>query len=70
MDQASETIFKEDQVALAGCQSVIDRQPGRKYYSIPTDKAGLAARRIVERMLATEKPARAKTRSNVQVVVR
>jgi phenylpropionate dioxygenase-like ring-hydroxylating dioxygenase large terminal subunit len=59
MDRARDTILKEDQIALEGCQSVIDRQPGRKNYSIPTDKAGLAARRIVARMLAAEKRAQA-----------
>jgi phenylpropionate dioxygenase-like ring-hydroxylating dioxygenase large terminal subunit len=59
-DIVADTIIKEDQLALEGVQSVIDRQPGRPYYSIPTDKPGLAARRIVERILAAEKPARSK----------
>jgi vanillate O-demethylase monooxygenase subunit len=57
-DYSQATIFAEDRSALEGAQMVMDREPGRAFYSIPTDKAGLGARKLVDRMLASEKRAR------------
>jgi phenylpropionate dioxygenase-like ring-hydroxylating dioxygenase large terminal subunit len=59
-DYSAATIFVEDGTALAGCQEVMDRHPGRPFYSIPTDKAGLGARRLVDQLLAAEKNARSR----------
>jgi vanillate O-demethylase monooxygenase subunit len=48
-------IIEEDRVAIEAVQQVMDRNPGRRWISLGTDTGGVAARRIVERLIETER---------------
>jgi vanillate O-demethylase monooxygenase subunit len=47
-------IFEEDRAAVEAVQKIMDRNEGRRWVNLGTDAGGLAARRIVERMVAAE----------------
>ena len=47
-------IIEEDRAAIEAVQQVMDKNPGRRWVSLGTDTGGVAARRIVERLIADE----------------
>jgi phenylpropionate dioxygenase-like ring-hydroxylating dioxygenase large terminal subunit len=54
------TIFREDEVVLEAQQRAIDSHPGYTFYNLNIDAGAMWARRLIDRMIAAEKPARAR----------
>ena len=47
-------LWRDTSGEIHAAKRVYDRHPGRQFYSVPTDKAGLAARRLVAEMIDAE----------------
>jgi phenylpropionate dioxygenase-like ring-hydroxylating dioxygenase large terminal subunit len=54
MAQRVGAIFEEDRFAVESVQEVMNRHPGRPFMSLKTDTGGMAARRIVARLITAE----------------
>lgn len=52
-------IIEEDRAAIEAVQQARDRNPGRRSYSLGIDSGGVAARRIVEKLVAAERDSEA-----------
>jgi len=52
-------VFREDELVLEAQQRAIDEHPDHKFYNLNIDAGSLWARRLIDRMIAAEQPARA-----------
>jgi len=51
-------IFREDEIMLEAQQQAIDDHPGYDFYNLNVDAGAVWARRLIDRMIARENPAR------------
>jgi vanillate O-demethylase monooxygenase subunit len=51
-------IFREDELVLEAQQKAMDDHPDHQFYNLNIDAGSMWARRLIDRMVEKEKPAR------------
>ena len=51
-------IFREDELILEAQQRAMDERPERDFYNLNIDAGAVWARRLIDRLVALEQPAR------------
>ena len=52
-------IFREDELVLEAQQKAIDDHPDHRFYNLNIDAGSMWARRLIDRLIDAERPARA-----------